>query len=156
MCVGQSYVVLRKYLYFQCNRTQFLIKTIHFCYFRWHIMRVQSSPGWNFDETQSSQTLKDTPYNRLYGEAPPERCTFLRRGYMEGQRFLQLKYRKGQAKLSFRYLQGQCFSKHFEQTQQTAGSSKYFKGLRNPGVAVCLLQLYERDTIFYPRYIKGL
>ena len=38
---------------------------------------------------------RGTPYNGLYGEAPPERGTFLGSRYMKGLAFHELKYRKG-------------------------------------------------------------
>ena len=48
----------------------------------------------------------DTPYNGLYGEAPPERGTLFRLQVYKRVGFHELNYMKGQENLSFRYLKG--------------------------------------------------
>ena len=48
-----------------------------------------------------------TPYNGLYGEAPPERGIFFRpQVYTKGLGFYSLKYTKGQENLSFGSVEG--------------------------------------------------
>ena len=44
-----------------------------------------------------------TPYNGLYGEAPPERGTLFRLEVYERLGFPELKFRKGLGKLPLRY-----------------------------------------------------
>ena len=96
-----------------------------------------------------------SPYNGLYGEAPPERGTFFRlEVYIKGKEFYELKYRKGLGKLTFKYYKG--LSKYLEQTLLTAKSSKCLRAFSNEKFSITRsVGIYERDKILYLRYTKG-
>ena len=63
--------------------------------------------------------------------------------------------RKGMGKLAFRYQKGH--SNYFEQTHPKADSFKYFKGFLSEKFRKSRsVGQYERHTIFFGKYTKGV
>ena len=95
--VGLFKFNIRAFSVWSMKPEEFITELASFIYlFLWSIWRSLSL----------SRNLGGTPYNGLYGEAPPKRGTFLRLQVYKRVVISQVEYIKGLGNRSLRYLKG--------------------------------------------------